>query len=321
MSKCRRIKFYILIFLIAGLLQACTFYKSVYFQALKPSHVKIGINNTVVNIHCEYCDKSNLILRLDSVNRYKAKASLNFLYTLKEKLQQSPLLQNAKFSLLSHDSLLQEIKDTRARQENGLVILLDSIYLSDTLLSQKPKSSNEKIVTYGVIHRFRCKTFQRRNMEILDNYLLEDTLFFPVSYFYTDVIVTPEWDDAVWDTGIKAGEKYAHYLAPYWVEQKRQFYYQNKYFRKAFKFIQTDQLDSAMFSINECVKQMKNIKDRSKAFHNLALIYELKDDFPNALALSDSAYKTRKSKLSEQYSEILRLRKIDKIALDWQMEE
>lgn len=320
MNKCRNNNVFIIIILFAGLFQACAFYKPIDFQILKPSQVKVGSNNTVVNIHCEYCNKPELIARLDSSNKFRAKASLNFLHTLKEKLQQSPILQKAHFSLLPHDSLLKEIQNHHSREEQGLVILLDSIYLADIIVYQKQKSTNEIIPIYGVIHKFGCKTFQRRNMELIDSYLLEDTVFFPVSYSY-GAIVVPEWEEAVWDTGIKAGEKYANYLAPYWVEQKRLYYYQNNSFKKAYKYIQKDQLDSAIVSVNEGLKNVKKLKDRAKALHNLAVIYELKDDFPNALALSDSANKIKKTELSTQYSGILRLRKIDKLALDWQLGE
>ncbi|NJK98434.1 MAG: hypothetical protein HC905_29090 [Bacteroidales bacterium] len=51
----------------------------------------------------------------------------------------------------------------------------------------------------------------------------------------------------------------------------------------------------------------------------MAVTYELKDDLNNAHKMADSVYNASLTKASKEYNEKLRIRKIDKIALDWQL--
>lgn len=329
MNKCRKISFYWIFFLLTiigylGVSISCIPYKLLDFQTLKPGHVKLGTNISKVEIHCEFCQDESQLLQMDSISRIEANTSLSFLNTLKENLEKSPIFQNSKFTFISSNDLLKEIKDYKTRiAENGIVIILDSIYLMDTILVEKVRGSGDIKYTYGVIHKFGCKTYLKKNLLVLDKYLLEDTTFWPPQYaFMEPQLELPPLVDAAWDTGIKAGERYAHYLAPYWVEQSRYFYYgNNKSFQTAFVLIQTNHLDSAIHVLQDEANKHSGKQQTAKALYNLAVVHELKNDFDNALILADSSMHIQKKILTEDYSDKIRLRKIDNIALDWQLND
>jgi hypothetical protein len=287
---------------------------------MRPAKIKLAGDIDHVYIHCEFCSNPYATQYLDTIKRVEASASLNFLHTLKENLQKSPLLEKAAFSMLNSDSLLVHLKDYQKRaRENGLVIVLDSIYLKDTIITERIKYSAGYLYTYSVIHKFGCHTYNQRTMQTIDNYLMEDTVFWPSQYTEWQAASILTVEEAYWDTGIKAGEAYARYLAPYWVEQTRVYYSGNKEFRMAYKFMQMNSLDSALNILNKMDYNRLSKKMQMRNLHNTAIIYELKDDIEKALVTADSAQKVRKNEISKNYTDRLRLRKIDKIALDWQL--
>lgn len=305
---------------IIGLLYSCITYKNVDFQAMRPAQIKLGTNFERVDIHCEFCSDPQSVYRMDTLNQSYTIVSLYFLQSLKENLEKSPVFQETKFDLVSSDSLLSMLKDFKTRnQENGLVILLDSIFINDTLITHKERYQSP-FYLYGIIHKIGCRTYYKKTMQILDNHLLEDTLFWPPqpTIWMLDANI-PTAEEARIETGIKAGEAYAHYLAPYWTEQSRYFYYGNRYFNQAYNFIQKSELDSA---VNVLQQQQNEKLSRNMAmmnFHNLAIAYELKDDMIKAFTMADSSYKIKKTELTKSYIEKLRIRKLDKAALDWQL--
>jgi len=303
-----------------GCINSCIPFKSVDFEIMRPAHVKLGSNYNKVEILCDYCENTSAIYLLDSVNRNYTKVSLNFIYTLKENLQKSPIFPNTEFSLISSDSLLPTLKNYKARSmENGLIIILDSIYLKDTVIIQNDNLNN-KLFSFAMAHKFRCRTYDKRSMMMVDNYLLKDTLFWDADYSDYLLLSFPEIDEAIWDTGISAGVKYSHYLAPYWVDQSRDFYIgNNKSFKSSYKLIQLNNLDSAIYLLNNELSKNTSKLKKEKELHNLAVAYELKDDLTNALVMADSSYKIKNNKIFKKYAEKLRLRKLDKIALDWQL--
>jgi predicted negative regulator of RcsB-dependent stress response len=158
-------------------------------------------------------------------------------------------------------------------------------------------------------------------MQVIDTYLLQDTLFWPSHFSEWELYLnSPDMENASLETGIRAGEKYARYLAPYWTDQTRNFYGNRKVFKNAFRFIQRNELDSAIQIIEKAIEMTKSKSYVSKALYNLAIIQELKDELDKALILADSANKTLENKIYTDYTEKLRLRKLDKTALDWQLE-
>lgn len=287
---------------------------------MRPAKIKLGNGIDYVYIHCEYCSNPVAINYLDTSKRMEARVSLNFLHTMKENLQKSPLLEDANFTMLNSDSLLVQLKDYQKRaRENAIVIVLDSIYLKDTVIFEKPKHSGSYLYTFGVIHKFGCHTYNQRTMQAIDNYLMEDTIFWPSQYTEWHAANIVSVEEAYWDTGIKAGEAYAHYLAPYWTEQTRLYYLGKKEFRAAYKLMQKNKLDSAMNVLHHMDVNSLSKKMHMKKLHNTAIIYEMKDEVEKALVMADSAQKIRENKVAKHYTERLRLRKIDKIALDWQL--
>jgi hypothetical protein len=287
---------------------------------MRPAQIKIGTGIEKIDIHCEYCTNPRLIYNLDTLDQPYAVLSLHFLQSLKENLEKSPIFQNTEFSMVSSDSLLNLLKNYKLRsKQTGLVILLDSVFMNDTVITQKERYQASSYL-YGIIHKLGCRIYDKATMQVINNYLLEDTLFWPPqpSIWLLEANV-PAPDDSWIETGIKGGEAYAHYLAPYWTEQSRTFYYGNKAFNQSFKFIQNSQLDSALNVLQQFQNKKPGKYVSMMALHNMAIIYELKDDMINAYSMADSSYKTKKTELTKSYIEKLRIRKLDKAALDWQM--
>ncbi|NJK98435.1 MAG: hypothetical protein HC905_29095 [Bacteroidales bacterium] len=229
-NKCRTTKLQlttIVVFFFGafGFLISCTPYKNIDFQILRPAQIKLGPGYEKVEIHCEFCDDPEPIKLMDSLSRITARTSMNFIHSLKENLGKSPLFRDSSLYFINSEKLLAEIKRYKTRiKENTLIIILDSIALTDTVIEQRGKYSANNVYTYGVIHKFGCKIYDKSSMVLLSNYLLEDTVFelaqvSPWPYTTEDF----SFDNTAWNTGVLAGEKYAHYLAPHWIDQTRIF--------------------------------------------------------------------------------------------------
>lgn len=311
------------ILVILSFIISCIPFKPVVIQVLEPSQIKLGTNYNNVEIHCEYCGDIKPEMLRDTLDRINATVSLNFLHSLKETLEKSPLFQNSEVNLTPPDSVLLHIKDYKSRiNSNNLLIVLDSIYLNDTIIETFNKNLNYNLYTYGIIHKFGCKVYTTKRMSLVTDYLLQDTVFWtsPEPLLMLAVNDFPDLLNAVWDTGIKAGEKYGRYLAPYWVEQSRSFYYENvKAFKNAYQLIQTEQLDSAIHVLNLEAEKIQGNVYKAKILHNIAVTYELKNDFDKAYALIDSSLKMNDNKITKNYKDELLHRKVTKIALDWQL--
>lgn len=316
-----KLKLVIFALAITAFLYSCITYKSIEFQALRPAQIKIGTGVERIDIHCEYCNNERAIYLLDSSDQTEAKVALKFLESLNENLQKSPIFQTTRFTTITSDSLLSLLKNHKARNnEPGLIILLDSIFLSDTVINAIDRRSMARFYTYGVIHKFGCRTYVRSNMQILENYLMEDTLFWPPQPDIWSLEANlPLTGEAYKETGLRGGEAYARYLAPYWTDLSRLYYYGPKPFNKAYNFLQRNQLDSALHVLNEYLKEKPGKSRKMMNLHNMAVIHELKDDMENAYLLADSAQKVKKSLVTKDYPGQLRIRKLDKIALDWQL--
>jgi hypothetical protein len=283
--------------------------------------VKLGSFENV-DIHCKFCFDTTSIPYLDKAAQTEARISRNFIHTLKENLQRSPLFENSKLNLVSDENLISHLKNFKPGvSKSSLLIVLDSIYLKDTIVVQRDKY-RVKTYAYGLIHRFGCRTYDEVNMQLVDNHLLEDTAFWPAQYSEFELMLSlPSFEEIIWDTGIQAGERYAHYLAPRWEDQSRFFFLgNNDKFKRSYDYLQHDKLDSALTVLLEKDARKVGATRLFKTLYNTAVVYELKDDFSNALIMADSAYAVSNRPEAKDYADVLRKRKIDKLALDWQLE-
>jgi hypothetical protein len=317
MNKCKSKTYHLLFALVVLILSnACIPYKNIDFQILKPAQVKLGSYKKDVVILCKYCNDTTSFLFMDSMQRLKARTSLNFLYTLRENLEKSPLFEDSQFSFRAENPQNGDSK-------KSLIIKVDSIYLKDTIIAQRMKYASYSMYTFGVIHRFGCTVFTTDSSAIISNYMLHDTVFWPP--VYTDDQVEAEWSEiqeAFWDTGIKAGKRYAHYLAPYWIDQSRIFYYRySPVFKRAYEEIQKDKLDSALTILRNFKVKNSHQKQRARTLHNMAVVYELSGEIENALSMADSSNTVKKNRITKEFSDKLKIRKIDQIALDWQLSD
>ncbi len=258
---------------------SCISSKKIEFQALRPAKVKLESIPDKIYIHCEYCMNPEKMTLLSNSENDKAIVSLHFLKSLRENLEKSPIFKNTVFIMCSSDSLLQLLKDYSKRtQENAYVILLDSIYLEHSnVIHDYDKST----YYYKIIYKLGCRTYDRNSIQIVDNYLLEDTAYWPPQVLLKRESSLSPPDNILIETAINAGEDYAHYLAPYWTDETRIFYSGSKRFNSAYKKLQVNSLDSA-FNILQEGGTKYGRKMTNRKFHNMAVIYELKDDLKNA---------------------------------------
>jgi hypothetical protein len=305
---------------IVILYNSCSSTKNIDFQILKPANIRIGSNYKNVYIHCEFCNQEDIISELEENEQTKARISLNFLFSLKETLHKSPIFKDASIQTVSTSNLLNDLKDYKSRlKSEDLVIVLDNIYLNDSLVKIKSEFGSN-LYTQCLIYKFGCKVYEKKNLQLIDHYMLQDSSFYPLNIFMTRLVKDSVVRDVLWNTGIKAGEDYAHYLAPYWVDVTRKFsYYHNNTFKKAFNCIQKGELDTALNILQDVNNTSKHKKIKARTVYDIAIIYELKDDFENALQMAEASDTLHNSKLTKDLIKKLRIRKIDKLALDWQV--
>jgi hypothetical protein len=303
---------------------SCNYYQYINIQVLNPAEIKLGTNIDRMDIHCLYCGSLTPEMEPDSESRMKASVSLNFLHSLQESLEKSPILEKTDVILQSDDSIIQKLADIKGHKfANNCLIVLDSIFIQDVILGDQNKNNSSFLYAFSTIDQFDCKLYKTSNFNLIDHYKQKDTLYWSQFMDSNSLEVFPllPFRDRIWDAGIKAGEKYAHHLAPYWSKENRLlFSWSHKSLRKANKFMMNNQLDSANQILSNILEKYSTQKVLySNALHNYAVLMEMQDRIDEAIQAETQSVSIKKYMYLNDYLSVLRRRKLDKIALDWQL--
>ncbi len=235
-------------------------------------------------------------------------SSVKFAKTLRQNLEQTPQIYKTKIRILDHDSLLNF-----KSKAPGLLILADSIRFDQI---RKPYRNDWM---YGIISQFGYTVYSKSRHVIIKKSFTKDTIWFQNTYLENGVSIFDRLQASI-AVCEQAASECSNYIVPHWQDKSRKYYYQTGGLAKAYKLIQTSELDSALSVLkNYYNKKSNNPKSRMKALYNMAIVYELKDDFDKAYSMADSSLKIMNNDLSKEYCQILYSRKLDKNVLDWQL--
>lgn len=268
--------------------------------------INIGDDFSNIYIYCKHINKNDHYV--SSSGDIIPYSSVKFSRTVKSNLEKTPQLYRTKIRILDHDSLLVFRKKTP-----GILIIADSIKFTQV----KKVYRNDWI--YGAVYNLGYSIYSRSRNVLIKKSLKSDTIWFQNTYLENGLSVFDRMQASITACEL-AAEECANFLVPHWQDKSRKFYYQAGSLSKAFKLIQQNNLDSALRVLeNYYQKKSDDAESRMKALYNMAVIYELKDDFEKAYSLADSSLKIMANEHSKNYRQILYGRKLDKEVLDWQL--
>ncbi len=155
----------------------------------------------------------------------------------------------------------------------------------------------------------------------VDEFALSDTLTWEHASFNQGTLgnFLPSPDEALMEVSYLAALDYARRIAPYWVEEERSYFSRgNLRMRRASGHIRDNRLDDAE-SILLRLLDRRNTHIVAAAWHNLALINELRGDYREALVMARKAYQSRMHPLMADYIETLEERLEKSYELDRQL--
>lgn len=286
------------------LFNACQTTKIFYIDYLNPAKIsfpkelkKVGIVNAVPSDYTTQKAKSswdnNKALLLGDAN------------LLTESLAEYLAEANYFDEVVIYDSILQlgqenvENHPLTTEEINNLIDVLQVDFLvsvEDILLNAEKK---EYLIGDFIISQLEVETkagmkayLPNRTSHIFKDQII-DTLYWdlndPANFYIREKQLVEE-------ASIYTGEKLASRLAPQWKTAERLLYIDgNKTLRKASKLVKENQWDEALKWWNNFYDSSDNIKNKMKAALNIAVYFEMKDNFKKAIEwatiATDLAYK------------------------------
>jgi hypothetical protein len=155
----------------------------------------------------------------------------------------------------------------------------------------------------------------------VDEFTLNDTLTWEHASFNRETPgnFLPSPDEALMEVSYLAALDYARRIAPYWVEEERSYFSRgNLRIRRASGNIIDNRLDLAEGILLKLLDR-RNTHIVAAAWHNLALINELRGDYREALVMARKAYQNRMHPMMADYIETLEERLEKSHELDRQL--
>lgn len=147
---------------------------------------------------------------------------------------------------------------------------------------------NEYIQEYRYHIDIQFRIYLKGNPDPIDKFRFRDTLFYrnfisnPITTYYSATDVLKLGSEEI-------GYFFGRRQVPTWTEVSRVIYRGgNKELRMAAEHTDTGDWDSAV-DLWEGITGSEENKNMAKAYHNLAVFYEIDDDIGNAVIMSDSA--------------------------------
>ncbi len=289
-----------------GSLSSCVSTKNIEFQVLKPAMINVGDDFSNIYIYCKEISQKDLWV--SNKRDIIPFSHVKFSRTLKQNLEETPQLYRTRIRILDHDSLLSFKK-----KSPGILILVD------TMRFDQVKKAYRNDFIYGVASQFGYSVYSKSRHVTVKKSFRKDTIWFQNTYLENGLSVFDRIQASI-SVCEQAAKECSDYIVPHWRDISRKYYYQTGTFSKAYKMIQKNELDNALKVLEDCYdKKARDPECRVKALYNMAIIYELKDDFEKAYTLADSSLKIQDNELSREYCQILYKRKLDKEVLDWQL--
>ena len=172
---------------------------------------------------------------------------------------------------------------------------------------------------YIVSNETRWAIYLPESPRPFDTYRMRDTLYY-TDYLDGEFKPIPDVIDMIRETFRYSGEKYGRYLVPVWSHASRiLFRGRDASLKEAAKF--TDQGDwENAFAIWKGLTGSEDSSLVSKAYHNMAVYYELEDKLDSADMLAGLAVKYDTLEISQNYKEELDTRLENKREILKQME-
>ncbi len=275
------------------LFNACQTTKIFYIDYLNPAKInfpkelkKVGIVNAVVSDYTTQktkpkWEKNKALLLGDAA-------------LLTESLAEHLAEANYFDEVVIYDSIIRlgeenaESQPLTTEEVNNLVDLLQVDFLI----------SVEDIILNAEMNEYLISEFIISQLEVETKASMKAYLPNRVSHIFKDQITdTLYWDlndpanfymkekQLVEEASIFAGERLASRLAPQWKTAERLLYIDgNKTLREANKLIKKNQWESAFDLWNDFYNSSDNVKNKMKAALNIAVYYEMKDNFEKAIS-------------------------------------
>jgi tetratricopeptide (TPR) repeat protein len=123
------------------------------------------------------------------------------------------------------------------------------------------------------------------------SFSINDSISYMASVYADSVSIFKEWPERLIDNlAVSIGEKLAYYIIPSWVTQERIIYAgTDARMSEALSFAKNGKWESAKsLWVNEYNRQSKNL-NKGKLSNNIAIIYEMQDEFESALSWAEKA--------------------------------
>jgi len=152
-----------------------------------------------------------------------------------------------------------------------------------------------------------------------NTYVTTDTLFFPQVIDGNFVGETPSGLEMVRTLFYESGFKYGTYLVPVWNQASRTLYRgRGELLKKAGRYTDTGDWESAYFLWRDLTSSTDSTL-AAKAWHNLAIFYELEDQLDSANIMVDRALKLDQLDVVQMYREELDVRLLNRSEIEKQV--
>ena len=165
------------------------------------------------------------------------------------------------------------------------------------------------------------RTYIKTDGGLIDEYLILDTLQWVHAAFTINEVSDnlPSTDEILMEAAYFTALTYARRISPYWLENERYYFSRGNYnLRVASQFLENDQLDNAERIYVDLLTGRNNTIIAAACF-NMALIYEFRGDFRQALVWARKSYQLKRNRVANDYIAILEERHAKSGELDKQL--
>jgi hypothetical protein len=275
------------------LLTSCVSYRYIDIQVLQPGSVNLPSNIRTLHIiepGIESVDHDIAIRSKAHGNDFYYKLFVQaFDSVLNNYLHDSPDFNDVIVLVQKNNQWQDEARNIPIgeKEKHGVLSIVGQT-LIDTIKPDTYIPDNEYGYSYYSFYSLYCRSkiefTNPGRTKFYDTYIYSDTLTWSYRSMYADEasLNIPSASEAILQTADKAAGEYAHWLAPYWVSDERMlFYSNNKYMRLGYNFFVENKL-------TEAIQSWKYIYEAgtpllaSVAAHNIALAYEMLDDYDSS---------------------------------------